>query len=146
MYLKRIVSVCLILAGSSLLAQPADVKLRGPRQAKAGISTGFTLEVRNSKLSGPVRFVQVLPAGWSARVHPGYENNLSQVGDTLRYSWFSFPASDSLKLYFEVDVPENAKGSHFLKSRLEYFEGNQLRKIPLPPHEIKLVPFYKRGQ
>jgi hypothetical protein len=131
----------------TLQAQP-DAFLTGAAQVRPGVGAGVELMIIRNGITGPVRFVQEIPAGWEAATLPVFNAQLSTVSNQLRIGWLNFPLRDTVKIAYELKIPISTPiGNQYqLNGRIEYFEGRRIRQVDIKPLQIKTVKFYSRFQ
>ena len=109
---------------------------------------GVQLTIYPKGIQGPARYIQEIPPQWHAGPLPVMSGELSVESNQLRITWLNFPLKDSVKVAFELRIPEQEPiGQTFvLPGFLEYLEDGKLQRIPVDPLKVKTVRFYSRFQ
>jgi hypothetical protein len=144
---ELLLALLLLLPGTFIFAQPS-AEQSGPVQVRPGFGTCLQLMVYRNGITGPVRFIQDLPAGWSADKLPVFNAELRVTDNKMRITWLNFPLKDTVTIAYEIKVPEKAAIGQVisLSGRLEYFEQGKIKQVAVKPQTIKTVKFYSRLQ
>lgn len=149
--LKTLGLSILLLAGSicTELHAQARLELKGSSYGRPGYGASLTIYIISKEIFGPVRFIQELPQGWSAKsLEKKASGKLSMEGSNLRVLWLEMPVADTVRFTYELNIPQNQSlGYVNLPGKLEYFDGQGNKKsMSCNPANLRIIPYFSRYQ
>lgn len=128
-----------------MMAQP-HAHFEASSYGRPGFGAGIKIRVATKGYSGPMRFIQTLPKGWSAQtLEINQDASLSIEGQQLRILWLSTPLQDTVDYYYELNIPANQpQGTLELEGRLEYYQADLKKTQAITPARLRVMPYFSR--
>lgn len=148
----KTLGLSIILLSSAMSAQlgaQARVELKGSSYGRPGYGASMTVYIIGKEIFGPVRFIQELPQGWSAKsLEKKASGKLSMKGRNMRILWLEMPVVDTVRFTYELSIsPSQSLGYVSLPGKLEYFDAQGNRKtMQCSPANLRIIPYFSRYQ
>lgn len=120
-----------------LYTQEVNLYAKYPTEAKAGETINIEITVEKGNLSEFGRFVQELPAGFTAE---SKDKLFSFSENKVKFLWVTLPVNSSYTFAYSVNIPATFSGSCTLEGQFSYILDNERKTAMLPPYTIGIKP------
>lgn len=120
-----------------LYTQEVNLYAKYPTEAKAGETINVEITVEKGNLSEFGRFVQELPAGFTAE---SKDKLFSFSENKVKFLWVTLPASSSYTFAYSINIPASFSGNCTLEGQFAYILDNERKTAMLPPYTIGIKP------
>lgn len=120
-----------------LYTQEVNLYAKYPTEAKAGETIQVEITVEKGNLSEFGRFVQELPAGFTAE---SKDKLFSFSENKVKFLWVTLPVSSSYTFSYSIKIPASFTGNCTLEGQFAYILDNERKTAMLPPYTIGIKP------
>jgi len=100
----------------------------------------FTVEVTVNKgnATGFAKFVETLPAGFTATAVESQGASFSFTDQKIKYVWVSMPSKPEFKISYKVTVEPTVTGSKVIDGVFSFIENDETKKFVLPSSIVNI--------
>jgi len=128
-----------ILSAPWVNAQMLSIASNIPQKAVAGHKFRIVLTVQKEYVNGFAKYVQNLPAGFTALEDSGQNAEFHFENQVLELVWLRLPASDFFKTSFTIQVADTLKGSFKMNGQFSYLYKNKFASADVMGNKIKII-------
>ncbi len=140
-YLKHYLVWVMLCLSFSLMGQEMKISIDHPDQVNAGKEFSVTVTIEKGSLTDYSRFSQDLPLGLSATNVSSPNADFSFDNQRIRIIWLKLPATNEVKVTYNILVNERLKGSFILGGVFAYVVEDERKFLNFErSSEITIVP------
>lgn len=100
----------------------------------------FTVEVTVNKgnASGFAKFLETLPAGFTATAGESQGASFSFTDQKVKYVWVSMPSKPEFKISYKVTVDAGVTGNQVIDGVFSFIENDETKKFTLTPSTVNI--------
>lgn len=108
-------------------------------KAKFPVDFSVEITIKKENLSGYAKFIETLPAGFSATVIEAQGATFSFVNQKIIFVWNTLPSQNELKISYKVSFSPNVKGAQIIEGVFYFIENDRTLKFVLPQTSVNII-------